>query len=66
MVKSIVVHDGQPERQDAHRSFIDSINRAQMEVFILTPGCRRAVILAFMDGIAGETCNDVDGALLCD
>ncbi|KAK2684833.1 hypothetical protein QWA68_016741 [Fusarium oxysporum] len=66
VVKSIVVHDGRPERQDPHRSFVDSINQAQMEEFISTPGCRRAVISAFMDGIAGETCNDVDGASLCD
>ncbi|KAK7582804.1 hypothetical protein V3481_012103 [Fusarium oxysporum f. sp. vasinfectum] len=66
VVKSIVVHDGRPERQDPHRSFVDSINQAQMEAFISTPGCRRAVISAFMDGIVGETCNDVDGASLCD
>jgi hypothetical protein len=37
-----------------------------MEAFILTPSCRRAVILAFMDGVVGETCKDVDGAEFCD
>lgn len=31
-----------------------------------TPGCRRAVIAAFIDGKAGETCRDVVGAVLCD
>ncbi|KAH7233813.1 uncharacterized protein BKA55DRAFT_544304 [Fusarium redolens] len=39
---------------------------AQMEAFISTPGCQRAVVSAFMDGAAGETCKDVDGAALCD
>ncbi|KAK4205905.1 hypothetical protein QBC37DRAFT_435791 [Rhypophila decipiens] len=38
---------------------------AQMEAFVSTPGCRRAVISAFMDGAAGKTCKDVDGARLC-
>ncbi|KAL3588155.1 hypothetical protein FPOAC2_14054 [Fusarium poae] len=37
-----------------------------MEAFVSTPGCRRAVLSAFMDGAAGEMCEDVDGATLCD
>ncbi|KAF4340723.1 recq family helicase [Fusarium beomiforme] len=66
VVRSIIIHDGRPQREDQHRSFVDDINQAQIEAFISTPGCRRAVISAFMDGAAGETCKDVDGAALCD
>jgi hypothetical protein len=66
VVRSIIVHDGRPQREDRHRSFVDDINQAQMDAFVSTPGCRRAVIAAFMDGAAGETCGDVGGAELCD
>ncbi|KAL3599869.1 hypothetical protein FPOAC2_04097 [Fusarium poae] len=66
VVRSVIIHDGRPQREDQHRSFVDDVNQAQMEAFVLTPGCRRAVISAFMDGAAGETCEDVDGATLCD
>ncbi|PCD21222.1 hypothetical protein FGRA07_11749 [Fusarium graminearum] len=66
VVRSVIIHDGRPQREDQHRSFVDSINQAQMEAFILTPGCRRAIISAFMDGAAGERCQDIDGAMLCD
>lgn len=66
VVKSIIIHDGRPQREDRHGSFVDNINRAQMDAFVSTPGCRRAVIAAFMDGVAGETCRDVAGAELCD
>jgi superfamily II DNA helicase RecQ len=66
VVKSIIVHDGRPQREDRHRSFVDDINQGQMEAFISTPGCRRAVIAAFMDGVAGERCKDIVGAELCD
>jgi superfamily II DNA helicase RecQ len=66
VVRSVIIHDGRPQREDQHRSFVDDINQAQMEAFVSTPGCRRAVISAFMDGAAGETCKDVDGATLCD
>ncbi|KAK7583650.1 hypothetical protein V3481_012931 [Fusarium oxysporum f. sp. vasinfectum] len=66
VVRSIIVHDGRRQREDQHQSFVDDINQAQMEAFILTPGCRRAVISAFMDGAAGETCKNVDWAALCD
>ncbi|KAM0362978.1 hypothetical protein ACHAO7_010765 [Fusarium culmorum] len=52
--------------EDQHRSFVDDISQAQMEAFISTPGCRRAVISAFMDGVASETCKDINGAALCD
>jgi hypothetical protein len=31
-----------------------------------TPGCRRVVIAAFMDGKTGETCRDVVGVVPCD
>src|SRR6478735_151735 len=66
VVRSVIIHNGQRQREDQHRSFVDDINQAQMEAFVSTPGCRRAVISAFMDGAAGETCKDVDGATLCD
>ncbi|KAH6874264.1 P-loop containing nucleoside triphosphate hydrolase protein, partial [Thelonectria olida] len=41
VVESIIVHDGRPQREDGHRSFVDDINQAQMDAFISTPGCRR-------------------------
>lgn len=63
---SVIVHDGRPGRVQAHASFVDASNQAQMDAYITTPGCRRAVISAFMDGVAGERCWDVDGARLCD
>ena len=66
VVESIVIHDGRPGRDDPHRSFVDNINRSQIEAFVSTPGCRRAIIGAFMDGVAGETCGDLAGAEACD
>lgn len=66
VVKSIIIYDGRPQREDRHGSFINNINQAYMDAFVLTPGCRRAVIAAFMDGVTGETCRDVAGAELCD
>jgi superfamily II DNA helicase RecQ len=66
VVKSIIVHDGRPQREDRHRSFVDDINYRQMEAFTSTPGCQRAVIAAFIDGVAGERCKDIVGAELCD
>ncbi|EXK25262.1 hypothetical protein FOMG_18058 [Fusarium oxysporum f. sp. melonis 26406] len=66
VVRSVIIYDGRPQQEDQHRSFVDDINQAQMEAFISMPGCRRAVISAFMDGAGGETCKDVDGATLCD
>ncbi|WXC51053.1 hypothetical protein QX201_010758 [Fusarium graminearum] len=66
VVRSVIIHDGRPPREDQHRSFVDDINQAQMEAFVSTLGCRRAIISAFMDGVAGETCKDINGATLCD
>ncbi|KAK4205830.1 hypothetical protein QBC37DRAFT_250366, partial [Rhypophila decipiens] len=40
----IIVHDGRRQREDQHGSFVYDINQAQMEAFVSTPGCRRAVI----------------------
>lgn len=66
VVESIIIHDGGRPREERHRGFVDDSNRAQMSAFVSTPGCRRAVIAAFMDGVAGETCGDVAGAEPCD
>lgn len=66
VVRSIIIHDGRPQRKDGHGSFVDCANQAQMEAFVSTPGCRGAVVAAFMDGVTGETCKDVAGAELCD
>jgi hypothetical protein len=43
-----------------------AINQQQMEMFVKSPGCRRAVIISFMDGVVGEECADVAGADPCD
>lgn len=66
VVESVVVHDGRPARVDVHRSFVDDNNQSQMSAFVSTPGCRRAVIAAFMDGVAGETCSGLAGGEACD
>jgi hypothetical protein len=42
-------------------------DEAAMIEFILTRGCRRLIISAFMDGQNNKVnCNDLDGAVLCD
>ncbi|KJZ69995.1 hypothetical protein HIM_10606 [Hirsutella minnesotensis 3608] len=66
VVESIIVHDGRPPRVDRHRGFVEECNDGQMKTFMSTPGCRRAVISAFMDGVAGETCEQMAGAVACD
>ncbi|KAK7230149.1 hypothetical protein V2G26_002319 [Clonostachys chloroleuca] len=66
VVQSVIIHDGRPQRIDRHSSFVDRVNQAQMDGFVSTPGCRRAVIAAFMDGVTGERYRDIVGATLCD
>lgn len=66
VVRSVIIHNGRAQREDQYRSFVDNVNQAQIEAFISTPGCRRAVISAFIDGVAGETCKGVDRAELYD
>lgn len=66
VVVSIIVHDGRAGRADPHGSFVDERNRAEMEAFVSTAGCRRTVVSAFMDGVSGESCKDVAGAEPCD
>jgi len=39
VVESVVVHDGQPAREDVHRSFVDDSNQSQMSAFVAAPGC---------------------------
>lgn len=66
VVESIIVHDGRTSRQDPHGSFVEERNRAEMEAFVSTPGCRRTIVSAFMDGVAGESCKDIADAEPCD
>lgn len=66
VVRSVIIHDRRAQREDQYRSFVDDVNQAQMEAFISTPGCRRAVISAFMDRVAGEMCKGVVRAELYD
>ncbi len=66
VVESVIVHDGRPAWADPNEGFVEAVNRAQMEAFMTTPGCRRSVIAAFMDGVDGERCGDVPGAEKCD
>ncbi|KAI3567873.1 hypothetical protein IWW34DRAFT_874732 [Fusarium oxysporum f. sp. albedinis] len=33
VVRSVIIHNGQRQREDQHRSFVDDINQAQMEAF---------------------------------
>lgn len=66
VVESVVIHDGRPPREDPHCDFVSLVNQTQMAAFMTTPGCRRAVISAFMDGLSGETCVSLAGAEMCD
>ncbi|KID81227.1 recQ family helicase [Metarhizium guizhouense ARSEF 977] len=66
VVESVVVHDGRPVRLDEHAGFVERSNHSQMEVFVQSTSCRRAIISGYMDGIGGETCRDIADAELCD
>lgn len=66
VVTSVVIHDGRAVRADEGAGFVDGLNRAEMEAFVSTRGCRRSVLAAFMDGVAGERCGTVSGAEKCD
>lgn len=66
VVDSVVVYNGRPPREDRHCGLVEEANQSSMSAFMDTTGCRRAVISAVMDGNAGETCEDMAGAELCD
>jgi hypothetical protein len=66
VVQSVIIHDRRPQQIDRYSSFVDKVNQAQIDGFVLTPGCRRAVITAFIDGVIGERCRDMVGATLYD
>lgn len=66
VVESIIVHDGRPPREDEHQDWVGMCNEAEMKAFMSTPGCRRAVLGAFMDGVGGEVCGHIRGAIPCD
>ncbi|KAJ6437590.1 protein kinase-like domain [Purpureocillium lavendulum] len=66
VVESIIVHDGRPPRADEHQDWVGMCNEAEMRAFMSTSGCRRAVLGAFMDGVGGEVCGHIRGAIPCD
>ena len=66
VVESIIIHDGRPARGKPNASFVDVMNQSHMEAFMVSTSCRRSVLSAFMDGVAGETCSDIAGAEYCD
>ena len=43
------------------QGFVEEVNIGRMAEFMRTPGCRRAVLSAFMDGVEGGTCEVVEG-----
>src|SRR4029453_18882599 len=55
VVESIIIHSGQAPREDGHASFVEQANRSQMQAFMSTPSCRRAIITAFLAGTADKT-----------
>ncbi|MBE3098262.1 MAG: DEAD/DEAH box helicase, partial [Planctomycetes bacterium] len=67
-VYSAIVDEGGRGRGEARtRGFVEEVNTGRMAEFMRTPGCRRAVLSSFMDGVEGETCGDVKGgAVPCD
>ncbi|EFZ03304.2 DNA helicase, ATP-dependent, RecQ type [Metarhizium robertsii ARSEF 23] len=64
-VRSVIVHDGSTPYERVGTDKIERINRHQMEMFIKSPGCHREVLSSFMDGVVGETCADIAGAIPC-
>lgn len=64
-VRSIIVHDGATPYERVGTDKVERINRHQMEMFIKSPGCHREVLSSFMDGVVGETCADIAGAIPC-
>lgn len=66
VVESVIVHDGRPPRQDEHQDWVGMCNETEMKAFMSTPGCRRPVLGAFMDGVGGEVCGHIPGAIPCD
>lgn len=64
-VRSIVVHDGSTPYEKVGTNKVERVNRYQMEMFIKSPGCHREVLSSFMDGVVGETCADIMGAIPC-
>ncbi|KAF3769392.1 P-loop containing nucleoside triphosphate hydrolase protein [Cryphonectria parasitica EP155] len=66
VVESVIVYNGQPGRRNEHAGFVEENNQLQMEQFVSITGCWRAVLAAFMDGVGGEGCQDLDGAEQCD
>ena len=71
VVESVVVVGGQGKGPGQGRpvrdGFVEEVNTGRMEEFMQTEGCRREVLSSFMDGVAGETCGEVEGgAEACD
>lgn len=66
VVESTIVHDGRPPRENEHQDWVGMCNEAEMRAFVSTSGCRRAVLGAFMDGVGGEVCGHIPGAIPCD
>lgn len=66
VVESVIIHDGRPGWVDNKEGYVEECNRSQMEAFMKTPGCRRAVLAAFMDGVGSESCRQIEGGESCD
>lgn len=47
--------------QATYQGFVEEVNTGRMAEFMRTPGCRRAVLSAFIDGVEGKTCEVVEG-----
>lgn len=68
VVHSVVIYNGQQNvrgLREAH-GIIESTNILQMESYVSTKGCRRAILGAFLDGSDTESCTTVPGAVPCD
>ncbi|KAK5994713.1 ATP-dependent DNA helicase tlh2-like protein [Cladobotryum mycophilum] len=65
-VRSVIIHDGKTPWEAISTDKVSHVNKHQMEMFIKSPGCRREVLSSFMDGVVGEVCADVTGAIPCD
>lgn len=68
VVDSVILYDGQADRRREYSAngFLESTNILQMQSYVSTKGCRRAILGAFLDGTDSESCTTVAGAVPCD
>lgn len=65
MVRCITLHDGKMPWSSFGESSIQEKNRMAMWAVAASPGCIREQLAIIMDGVFGETCASLEGAIPC-